>query len=264
MTSRQDWDDFLKRWDALIAGLRGRYDDKELDDIHFTGIQEPFLGIGTLLGGHEQGMDELTPAEEDELWELASLTSCADEDVMDEDVRAASVRNRPIRKVRPKHPLRGGGHGARDGKPGKNAFPARWSDDEAIENVMDVARQPSGAVKLPSGEFLAHGERDGVLLGVVVSAEGDVLTAYPVAGPGVTQNPMDSHRGPAAQRLQSLLQEVLPEDSELRALLDELHAVGEWPYVIKSLRSLHPPMTEEQRTELAQLAYLAGLPESTP
>lgn len=264
MTEEQDWLEFLRRWDALIAGLRGRYDDQELDQIHFEGIQEPFLGIGTLLGGHEQGMDELTPAEEDELWELASLTRCADDDLLDQSVRARSVRNRPIRKVQPKHPLRGGGHGARSGKPGKRAFPASWTDDQAIEHTMDVARQPSGAMKLPTGDFVAHGERAGVLLGVVVAADGEVLTSYPVRGPGVVDNPMDEFRGPAALRLQSLLQDVMAEDHELRALLDELHAVGEWPYVVSSLVVLDPPMTEEQRSELRELAHLAGLPESTP
>lgn len=264
MNREQEWLHYRERWDRLVDGLRGRLPDAEIETTRYEGIQEPFYGISGVLGGHEQGMWDLTPEEEDELWDLASLMDCRDEDILNEEQRAASVRNRPIRKVRPKHPLRGGGHGARDGKPGKNAFPARWSDDEAIEHLMDVARQPSSAVKLPSGHFLAHGERDGVLLGVVVSPEGDVLTAYPVAGPGVTRNPMDEYRGPAAQRLQDLVQAVLPAGHELRALLDELHAVGEWPYVISSLRVLDPPMTEEQRTELAQLAYLAGLPESTP
>lgn len=264
MTPEQEWLEYLERWDALVAGLRGRYDDKELDDIHYAGIQEPFFGIGTLLGGHEQGIDELTPEEEDELWELAALADCRDEDVMPERIREASVRNRPFRTVRPKHPLRGGGHGARSGKPGKHAFPVGWSDDEAVEHTMDVARAPSSAVKLPTGEFVAHGERDGVLLGVVVSPEGEVLTSYPVHGPGVTQNPMDEHRGPAAQRLRDLLQTVLPDDHELRALLDELHDVGEWPYVIATLRALDLALTDEQGSELAQLAHLADLPDSTP
>jgi hypothetical protein len=256
--------ELLRRWDALLDGLRDRLSAEELEEIDEEASHDAAMGIATLLGGHEQGMHELTPEEEAELWDLAAEWECSDQDVMNDDVRAASTRNRPIPTVRPKRPLRGGGHGARSGKPGKHAFPGRWSDDEAIEHTMDVAREPSRAVKLPTGEFVAHGERDGVLLGVVVSPSGDVLTGYPVHGPGVTQNPMDDFRGPAAQRLRDLAQAVLPEDHELRALLDELHAVGEWPYVIATLRALDLPLTDEQRTELVQLWYLADLPDSTP
>jgi hypothetical protein len=250
----------------LLDGLRGRrgLSAEYLEEVDEEASHYAAMGIASLLGGHEQGMHELTLEEEAELWELASEWDCPDEDVMNDDVRAASVRNRPIRTVRPRHPLRGGGHGARSGKPGKHAFPGRWSDDEAIAHTMDVARAPSDAVKLPTGEFVAHGERDGVLLGVVVSPAGEVLTGYPVHGPGVTQKPMDEHRGPAAQRLRDLLQAVLPEDHELRAVLDELQDVGEWPYVLATLRTLDLALTDEQRTELAQLAYLADLSESAP
>jgi hypothetical protein len=256
--------ELLRRWDALLAGLRDRLSAEELAEIDEEAAHDASLGIATLLGGHEKGLHELTPGEEAELWDLAAEWECRDQDVMNDDVRAASVRNRPVPMVRPKHPLRGGGHGARSGKPGKHAFPGRWSDDEAVAHAMDVARAPSDAVQLPTGEFVAHGERDGVLLGVVVSPAGEVLTGYPVHGPGVKQQPMDEHRGPAAQRLRDLLQAVLPKDHELRALLDELQEVGEWPYVVATLRTLDLALTDEQRTELAQLAYLADLSESTP
>lgn len=259
MNEEEEWLHYLERWERLVDGLRDRMSEKEVEETRYEGIQEPFYGISGVLGGHEQGMWDLTPEEEDELWELASLMECRDKDILSDEQRAASVRNRPTRKVRPKHPLRGGGHGARSGKPGKRAFPEAWTDDEAIERTMSVAREPSRAVKLPTGEFLAHGERGGVLLGVVVSPQGDVLTSYPVQGPGVVQNPADEFRGPAAQRLQELVQTVLPEDHELRQLLDELHAVGEWPYVVRSLRILDLPMTDEQRAELTELAYLAGV-----
>lgn len=259
MTPDEEWLHFLGRWDRLLDGLRGRLSDEKVEDIRFEGCQEPSLGIGRLLGGHEQGMWDLTPAEEDECWELASLTYCTDEDVMDEMVLARSVRNRPIRKVRPRQPLRGGGHGARTGQPGKRLFPAGWSDDDAIRHTMSVARDPLGAVKLPTGEWLAHGERDGVRLGVVVSTEGDVLTSYPVHGPGVMQNPPDEFRGPAAERLHALLTAVLPQEHEAHATLHELHAVGEWPYVIGGLRALDLPISGEQRTELDELASLAGI-----
>lgn len=259
MTPDEEWDQYLERWGRVILGLRDRLPEEKVEEIHFEGVQEPFYGIGGLLGGHEQGMWDLTPEEEDELWELASLTYCQDDDLMNDLVHAASVRNRPIRKVRPRQPLRGGGHGARTGQPGKRVFPASWSDDDAIRHTMSVARDPLGAVKLPTGEWLAHGEREGVRLGVVVSTEGDVLTSYPVHGPGVTQNPPDEHRGPAAERLHALLTAVLPQEHEAHATLHELHDVGEWPYVITGLRALAMPMGREQRTELDELASLAGI-----
>lgn len=259
MNADQEWEHYLERWHRLLDGLRDRMPDDELEDSRYAGTQEPFYGIGGVLGGHEQGMWDLTPAEEDELWELASLMDCRDGDLMNGDVRAASVRNRPIRTVRPRQPLRGGGHGARTGAPGKRVFPAAWSDDTAIRHTMSVARDPLGAVKLPTGEWLAHGERDGVRLGVVVSPDGDVLTSYPVHGPGVMQNPPDEHRGPATERLRHLLDAVLPQTHEAHTALDELHAVGEWPYVIAGLRVLDLPMSSEQRTELDELAALAGI-----
>jgi len=257
--NEQEDAEYVRRWEKLLDGLADRVAPDELEEMRYEGLQVPWYGISGLIGGHEQGHYDLTPDEEDEAWELATLTDCSDEQLLDEDQRAASIRNRPIRKVRPKHPLRGGGHGARGGQPGKRVFPASWSDDEAIEHTMDVARQPSRAIKLPNGDFLAHGDRGGVLLAVVVSPGGEVLTGYPVEGPGVTDNPADEFRGPAAQRLQDLLHAVLPDHHELRPILDELHAVGEWPYVVESLRLLDLPMTDEQRTELAELARLADL-----
>lgn len=253
--------EYVLRWEKLLDGLADRVDPDELEEMRYAGLQVPWYGISGLIGGHEQGQYDLTPDEEDEAWELATLTDCSDEQLVSEGQRAASIRNRPIRKVRPKHPLRGGGHGARTGQPGKRVFPQEWTDDEAIDRTMDVARQPSEAVKLPTGEFLAHGERAGVLLGVVVSPDGEVLTSYPVAGPGVTQNPMDEFRGPAAQRLQELLHAVLPEGHDLRAVMDELHDVGEWPYVVATLRALDLPMTDHQRSELTELTRVADLPD---
>lgn len=257
MNRDEEWLHFLERWDRLLDGLRDRVPEQEIEETRFEGCQEPFLGIAAVLGAHEQGMWELTPAEEDEAWDLASFMHCTDEEVMNDLVREASVRNRPIRKVRPRRPLRGGGHGARAGQPGKRAFPDAWTDDTAIRHTMSVARSPSGAVKLPTGEWLAHGERDGVRLGVVVSPDGDVLTSYPVQGPGVAQIPADEFRAPAVDRLSSLLDAVLPGEHEARSVLEELHAVGEWPYVIAGLRVLDLPMTDEQRRELLELAALS-------
>lgn len=257
MNADQEWEHYLERWHRLLDGLRDRLPEDELEDSRYAGTQEPFYGIGGVLGGHEQGMWDLTPEEEDELWELASLMQCRDDELMNDDVRAASIRSRPIRKVRDRFPLRGGGHGARTGLPGKRVFPARWSDDTAIEHTMDVARAPDSAVRLPTGEWLAHGERNGVRLAVIVDPDGDVLTAYPVHGPGVMQNPVDALSVGAIDRLRGLMDAVLPAEHEARPALDELHAVGEWPYVIAALRTLDLDMSNEQRAELIELAGLS-------
>lgn len=255
-----EWRAWLRRWDAVIAGLRGRpgFDDTYLDETHFEGVQEPFLGIGSLLGGHEQGMHELTPEEEDELWDLAAEEECSDDDLMNRWVREKSVRNRPIRTVRPKRPLTGGGHGPGRGVAGKREFPGTWSDDEAIRHTMDVARHPSGAVELPSKDFRGYGEREGVQLSVVVARDGSVRTSYPVSGPGVVDNPLDHWRAPHVARLQEVLDVLVPAgDGEPRVSLDELMAVGEWPHVIACLLALGPD--DAHRTELEGLARLAGL-----
>lgn len=254
----EEWDEYLDRWRNVVRGLHGRLPEEALEEILFWGVQEPFYGIGALLGGHEQGMHQLTPEEEDELWELASLTECADDDLLNAETRAKSVHDRPIRRVRPKHPLRGGGHGPGRGKPGKREFPASWSDDSTMAHTMDVARRPDSAVKLANGDFLARGVRDGVELAVVVGPSGDVLTSYPVRGPGVVDNPLDEWRGPASSRLQALLDELVPPEDQRRAVLDELMAVGEWPYVVLTLRAIDG-RTAEQDVRLAELARAAGL-----
>ena len=256
-----EWLDYLRRWDAVLDGLSDRLGPDLIEEIRDEGVQEPFLGIGGLLGGHEQGMWDLTPAEEDELWELASLNECSDDLLIDPSIRAETVRGRPVRRVRAKHPLRGGGHGAGRGLPGKREFPASWSDDDAMAHTMDLARRPDGAVKLPTGDWRAVGDQQGVRMSVLVSPTGDVLTSYPVTGPGVVQNPLDEWRTPAVDRLQRLLDELVPAGSdEPRASLDELLAVGEWSQVVAVLRALHLPLTETQQRELDELTKLAALP----
>lgn len=259
MPMSPDTEELWRRWDAVLAGLRGRpgLSDERLDELDEEATQYIALGIASLLGGHEQGMHDLTAEEEAELWELAAQWELPEQHVMNDSVRAASVRRRPIPRLRPKRPLAGGGHGARSGQPGKRVFPTAWSDDTAIAHVMDVARAPDGAVALPSGEWLAHGERDGVRIGVVVSVEGDVLASYPVHGPGVVQNQADEHGAVAIERVSTLLDAVLPTDHEARPALEELHAVGEWPYVIAGLRALDLEMSSEQRAELMELAGMS-------
>lgn len=251
----------LHRWEALIAGLRGRpgLSDEYLEEVDSDAAQDELLGVSALLGGHEQGMWDLTPAEEAELWDLAAEWELPDDLVMNEFVRAKSVRGRPIPSVRPKRPLAGGGHGPGRGVPGKREFPASWPDDDVIARTMDVARRPDGAVRLLSGLYRAWGERDRVRLSVLVSSDGEVVTSYPVSGPGVQQNPLDVWRTEPVRRLQALLDDAVPPGSgEPRASLDELLAVGEWPHVVTCLRALAPPPAAAE--ELRALAALAGLP----
>ena len=112
---------------------------------------------------------------------------------------------------------------------------------------MEVARSPEGARKLPTGDWRAWGTRGGVRLSVLLDGDGQVLTSYPVDGPGVVQNPLDSWRTEPVARLQAVLAATAPEDEALSELL----AVGEWPHVVRSLQALG--------VELDELAQLAGL-----
>lgn len=245
------WEDapLYRRWDSLLVRLRGRpgLPDDELDGIDFRAHQLADLGISELLGGHEQGFFDLTPEEEAELWDLAAEWEITDDAAMNDYVRERSVRDRPVPRVRPKHPLRGGGHGPGRGLPGRREFPATWSDDAVMDATLEVARSPEGARKLPTGDWRAWGTRRGVRLSVLLDGDGQVLTSYPVDGPGVVQNPLDSWRTEPVARLQAVLAATAPEDEALSELL----AVGEWPHVVRSLQALG--------VELDELARLAGL-----
>lgn len=250
-----------RRWEALLAGLRGRpgLSDAELDQIDDEGAQDALLAVRALLGGHELGMWDLTPAEEAEVWDLAAEWELPERLMLGENVRKNSVREKPRPTLRPKRPLAGGGHGPGRGLPGKREFPASWSDDDVVARTMDVARRPDRAVRLLSGLFRASGERGGVQLSVLVSPDGEVVVSYPVAGEGVRQNPLDGWRTEPVERLQRLVEAGVPGGAEEpRASLDELLAVGEWPHVITCLQALDAP--PEAAAELRALAALAGLP----
>lgn len=225
----------------------------------------PGEAAGSLLGGYVLGEWDLTQPELDRLWLIGRLVGgYLPEELVHPEILAKAV---PGREVLPADPvgydlvqtplLEGGGHGPRRGRPGKREFPATWSDDDAVRHTMDVARHPSLTVQLPSGAFRAAGERDGVRMSVLVSAAGDVLTSYPVHGPGVVQNPLDAERAPHVERLAALLDQLVPHgDDEPRRSLDELLAVGEWPHVIAGLRALDLPLDPTQRAQLTELAQL--------
>jgi len=124
-----------------------------------------------------------------------------------------------------------------------------------LQHTMDVAQHPSGAVQLPNRDFRAWGERDGVLLSVLLSPIGEVLTSYPVSGEGVVQHPVHQRAEGLMALLGNLLASVTaPSAEEPRRSMDELLAVGEWPHLILSLEALGT----EERT-VAELRELAGL-----
>ncbi|MEU0505416.1 EndoU domain-containing protein [Nocardia sp. NPDC005998] len=86
----------------------------------------------------------------------------------------------------------GGGHAPGVGAPGKTEFPDTdtWDDDHIIDSILDVARNPDQAPVLQdNGRWKVSGVRDGVLIEVIVDADGSVRTGYPVSGPGVVTNP---------------------------------------------------------------------------
>jgi hypothetical protein len=252
-------DPVWRRWYQLLDGLRGRFADEHLDEINEQCEGSAMLGPSALLGGHEQGMYQLTPEEERELWDLAAEWELRDDDVVNIWTRRKSVRNRPIPGVRMRHPLTGGAHGWGRCFPGKSEFPEQWRADDIFDRLEDVARRPSGAVRLPTGDFRAWGERDGVQLSVVLSPEGELVTGYATAGEGVAVNALDEQRLGPVRRLQALLDALLPDaTSEPRVSLDELLAVGEWPHVIRSLQTL--PLTPDQERDLDEIADLAALP----
>jgi hypothetical protein len=86
----------------------------------------------------------------------------------------------------------GGGHRHGTGIPGKTEFPASWTDERVIANILDVARKPD---KPPTRQdwndsWLCSGTRDAVKVWSVVERSGDILTGWPEeGGPGVVRNP---------------------------------------------------------------------------
>lgn len=85
---------------------------------------------------------------------------------------------------------RSGGHRFGTGIPGKTEFPASWSDDDILEAIRYVAG--TGVVIGPAhrkNDLLISGEVNGVTIRVVVRADGQVRTGYPISGEGVVRNP---------------------------------------------------------------------------
>lgn len=86
----------------------------------------------------------------------------------------------------------GGGHRAGTGAPNKSEFPSSWTDEKILDAIREVAG--TGAVEKPArrpGELEIVGAVDGVRIKAIVTANGDVRTAYPISGPGVEKNPVE-------------------------------------------------------------------------
>lgn len=242
-----------ERWHALVDHIHREYwPDREY--VQVSAANEPVLFFEALLGEDADGSLPLPDETVAELWDVGyQMGFKAHELLSDEDLAAA----RPERRTRPAPPwnLLGGGHGPDRAVPGKRQFPSRWSDETTLRHTMDVAQHPSGAVQLPHRDFRAWGERDGVLLSVLISPTGEVLTSYPVSGEGVVQHPVHELAGWLIMSLQNMIDSVTsPSAEEPRFSLDELMAVGEWPHLILALEILGA-----KETSLAAVRELAGL-----
>ncbi|MDA3648591.1 WXG100 family type VII secretion target [Saccharopolyspora indica] len=86
-------------------------------------------------------------------------------------------------------PSNGGGHLAGIGKPGKSEFPPDWKAPRVIGHALDIARNPDQPPQPDEDRWVVFGTRDGVRMQVVLKSNGEVVTAFPVGGPGVHENP---------------------------------------------------------------------------
>ena len=181
--------------------------------------------------------------------------------ITDDQLRQArdGRRTRPPRSPHSmRYPLIGGGHRSGLGRGGKTEFPVRWTDDQVMDHVMAVAQQPDDAVQQPNGTFRAWGVRDGVRLVVILTPDGELVTGYPLPGPGIIHNPLDIGRTPYVDRLCTLLDATLPggPDEQVRAGLDEQLLVGEWDQVLLQLAARGVPADHYE--EMCDLLYSAG------
>lgn len=81
----------------------------------------------------------------------------------------------------------GGGHRPGTGLSGKSEFPAGWSDDKIIDNVLDVARDSASRVTPGrGGRMIVEGTREGIDILTVLESDGSVVTGYPT---NIPRNP---------------------------------------------------------------------------
>ncbi|MEP0873680.1 DUF4114 domain-containing protein [Trichocoleus desertorum AS-A10] len=87
----------------------------------------------------------------------------------------------------------GGGHGPGRNISGKSEFPSRWSDEQSVNNIYDVLKDPLSTWRQQTGSpgakytrngdpvrWTVEGHRDGIDIRVVVEPDGEgIITAYP-------------------------------------------------------------------------------------
>jgi hypothetical protein len=75
----------------------------------------------------------------------------------------------------------GGGDRPGTGIPGKSEFPANWSDDKIIEQLLSVANDPASVRTVqPNGRIRVEETRDGVDIRVILDTDGtSIRTAHP-------------------------------------------------------------------------------------
>jgi hypothetical protein len=84
----------------------------------------------------------------------------------------------------------GGGHAPGAGFPGKTEFPRGWGEPEIVAAALSIARDPETLTRSSVADrWEATGIRLGVRIRVIVADDGYVVTAIPLAGPGVVRNP---------------------------------------------------------------------------
>ena len=141
-----------------------------------TGNQRPSDSMGVLLvsrpvGHHyDDGADLVAPRVTDDLVDLVSPSRR--HHILDGEVRPNGTY--------------GGGHRAGTGYPGKSEFPARWSDEQIMHHVSDIATDPlSTTVRTQGRDVFVAGTRDGIDIEVLIR-NGEIWTAYPT---NVPRNP---------------------------------------------------------------------------
>lgn len=252
--------DDLRAW---VERYLARYPDQTW--LHQEVVEVPFEAAGWLLTEHVRGAWDLTPDEVAHLWFIGRAMGGRRTELLSDEVLAEAL---PGRGERPDDPpgrwvldllLPGGAHQGGVNRPGKSEFPLDWDGDDILDLIVEVAEQPQAAVELPNGTFRAWGERRGVRIGVVVAANGELLTAYPVDGPGVGRNALTEAQRAAVDVLEAFLDGLqLPRGEEPRVSYDELIAAGEWPHVVACLLALDADWSHQQRVDLAELAEVSG------
>jgi hypothetical protein len=252
-----DYSGLVRELEKIILENAGRMSAQSLQSHDEDLWDEPGLSVSVLLWDDLLDLVPLPDETVCRLWEIGYALGYDPEFLVSRDGLSRAREGRRTRPSEPvRWPLRGGGHGAGRGLGGKTEFPERWTDEDALDHAYGVARDPDGAVTQLDGTFRAWGVRDGVDLRVVLSSEGEVLSAYPVGGDGVVTNPLDAARAPYVSRLQALL-DATDTDLQTRTGLDELMAAGEWDQVVQQLRVL--PVPADRRDELAELGQASGL-----